>query len=53
MITQADEPIANINSKTGTFIMKLLKRLNHNIGTTVIVVNHDEKMTLLQKKDCS
>ena len=46
----ADEPIGNLDLKTAPLIMKLLKRLDYNIGTTVIIVNHDKKMTLLQKK---
>ncbi len=35
---------------TGSRIMQLLTKLNQNIGTTIIVVTHDEKMALCADK---
>ena len=49
-IILADEPTGNLDSKTGEIIMELLQSLNQNIGATIIVVTHDEKMALYANK---
>ncbi len=39
----ADEPTGNLDSKTGLEIMDIIKELNEN-GNTIIVVTHEEKI---------
>ncbi|MDQ2086232.1 ABC transporter ATP-binding protein [Herbivorax sp. ANBcel31] len=42
-IILADEPIGNLDSKSGTEIMKLLKKINIEKGKTIIQVTHSQE----------
>jgi len=45
----ADEPTGNLDSKTGIQIMKLLRKLNEQ-GNTIVVVSHDDLVTKRTKR---
>jgi putative ABC transport system ATP-binding protein len=45
-----DEPTGNIDSKTANEIIELVKRLNEEKGVTIVVVTHDQHITLQTKR---
>jgi putative ABC transport system ATP-binding protein len=42
-IILADEPIGNLDSKTGKEIMELLRRINRDYGKTIVQVTHSQE----------
>jgi putative ABC transport system ATP-binding protein len=48
----ADEPTGNLDTKTGTEIIALLKELNREKGVTIITATHDPKMLASSDRIC-
>lgn len=46
----ADEPTGNIDTKTGNEIMRLLEKLNNDLGVTVIIVTHEPDVAKRTKR---
>ena len=45
-----DEPTGNLDPKTSLEIMKVIEDINTNMGTTIIMVTHDETIVNKMKK---
>jgi lipoprotein-releasing system ATP-binding protein len=39
----ADEPMGNLDSANGLLVMNLFKRINKDLGTTIVYVTHDQQ----------
>lgn len=48
----ADEPTGNLDTSTGTEIIKLLKELNREHGVTIICSTHDPKVLKASDRTC-
>jgi putative ABC transport system ATP-binding protein len=49
-IILADEPTGNLDTENGLRIMNLLGQLNSGLGTTIVMVTHDDRMAAIAKR---
>ncbi len=45
-----DEPTGNLDPKTSKEIMSVLEKINHDLGTTIIMATHDKEIVNRMKK---
>lgn len=43
-VVLADEPTGNLDTETGAAVFSELRRLNRELGLTIVIVTHDEKL---------
>jgi putative ABC transport system ATP-binding protein/lipoprotein-releasing system ATP-binding protein len=46
----ADEPTGNLDSENGTKVMDILKEVNRRIGTTILMVTHEQDFAAMAKR---
>lgn len=46
----ADEPTANLDSKTGIEVIKIMVKMNQELGTTFIFSTHDPQIMKYAKR---
>jgi putative ABC transport system ATP-binding protein len=46
----ADEPTGNLDAKTGATVVELMKSLNEELGTTLVLVTHDQNLAGMARR---
>jgi len=46
----ADEPTGNLDSENGLIVMKLLQRVNHDTGATIVMVTHEPDYAAMARR---
>jgi putative ABC transport system ATP-binding protein len=44
MVLLADEPTASLDAENGQSVMRLIKRMTHERGVTLVIVTHDDRI---------
>ncbi len=48
--SHADEPKGNLDSANAQHVMNLFKRINQELGTTIVYVTHDQIFTEMSSR---